>query len=79
MIELVLNKEINGDQLCKEIGADDLYVANGKIIINGIVDKDFAQTKLNAHVPQPTPEPTIEEKLAIVGLNLDDLKAALGL
>lgn len=27
----------------------------------------------------PRPEPTVEEKLASVGLTLDDLKAALGL
>jgi len=29
--------------------------------------------------PTPTPEPTIEDKLASVGLNLTDLKTALGL
>jgi hypothetical protein len=29
--------------------------------------------------PPPAPEPTIEEKLASVGLSIDDLKAALGL
>ena len=79
MIELNLTKEINGDQLCKEIGADDLYVANGKIIILGKVNKDMAQSKLDAHIPQPTPQPTIEEKLQSVGLNLNDLKVALGL
>ena len=79
MIELNLTKEINGDQLCKEIGADDLYVANGKIIIFGKVSKDVAQSKLDAHIPQPTPQPTIEQKLESVGLSLDDLKAALGL
>ena len=27
----------------------------------------------------PPPEPTIQEKLASVGLNIDDLKAALGI
>jgi len=32
-----------------------------------------------AHNPPAPQEPTIEEKLASVGLNLDDLKAALGL
>ena len=79
MIELDLTKEINGDQLCKEIGADDLYVANNKIIILGKVSKDVAQSKLDAHIPQPTPQPTIEQKLESVGLSLDDLKAALGL
>lgn len=29
--------------------------------------------------PPPAPEPTIEEKLASVGLTIDDLKSALGL
>lgn len=29
--------------------------------------------------PTPRPEPTVEEKLASVGLNLNDLKTALGL
>jgi hypothetical protein len=29
--------------------------------------------------PLPEPEPTVEEKLASVGLSIDDLKSALGL
>ena len=29
--------------------------------------------------PSPAPEPTIEEKLASVGLTINDLKSALGL
>jgi hypothetical protein len=29
--------------------------------------------------PPPPPEPTIEEKLASVGLNINDLKQALGI
>lgn len=29
--------------------------------------------------PLPEPEPTVEDKLASVGLNLSDLKSALGL
>lgn len=34
----------------------------------------------NPYVPPPAPpEPTIEEKLASVGLSLDDLKTALGI
>ena len=30
-------------------------------------------------LPEPLPEPTIQEKLASVGLNIDDLKKALGI
>lgn len=34
----------------------------------------------NPYVPPPAPpEPTIEEKLASVGLSIDDLKTALGI
>lgn len=38
-------------------------------------------TEVSAEINNPTPkaEPTIVEKLASVGLNIDDLKAALGL
>lgn len=41
--------------------------------------KNAAQTILDAHVVKPRPEPTVEEKLASVGLKLEDLKSALGL
>ena len=39
----------------------------------------WAQVQAEINNPTPTPEPTVEQKLASVGLNLTDLKAALGL
>lgn len=39
----------------------------------------WAEVKAEIDNPTPTPKPTINEKLAIVGLNLNDLKTALGL
>jgi hypothetical protein len=39
----------------------------------------WAQVQAEINNPTPTPEPTIEQKLASVGLNLEDLKSALGL
>ena len=39
----------------------------------------WAQVEAEINNPTPTPEPTVEEKLASVGLTLDDLKSALGL
>jgi hypothetical protein len=43
-------------------------------------DKAKAEAVVAAHNGTTiAPEPTIEDKLASVGLNLDDLKAALGL
>jgi hypothetical protein len=39
----------------------------------------WAQVEAEINNPTPISEPTVVEKLASVGLNLDDLKAALGL
>ena len=39
----------------------------------------WAQVEAEINNATPTPEPTVEEKLALVGLSLDDLKSALGL
>lgn len=39
----------------------------------------LAAVKAEIANPTPRPEPTVEEKLASVGLNLNDLKTALGL
>lgn len=39
----------------------------------------WSEVKAEIDNPTPIPEPTVEQKLASVGLNLDDLKTALGL
>jgi hypothetical protein len=39
----------------------------------------WSQVEAQINNPAPTPEPTVENKLSSVGLNLEDLKAALGL
>jgi len=39
----------------------------------------WVQVEAEINDPTPQPEPTIEDKLASVGLTLPDLKAALGL
>lgn len=63
-------------------------------IVDGIATGEWIHTEANPeylawlaegnapapYVPPPTaPEPTIEEKLASVGLSIDDLKTALGI
>jgi hypothetical protein len=70
---------LNGDQLQAELSAAEVYVVDGKLVIDS--DKTEAQVKtiLDAHVPVSKPEPTVAQKLESVGLSLDDLKAALGL
>lgn len=58
---------LSGENLEDLIWLDKSPKPSNKEIENAIVN------------PLPEKEPTVEEKLASVGLNLDDLKAALGL
>ena len=56
----------------------DMYIRDGLIVISGDLDEVKAKELLDAH-DGTTTEPTIGEKLASVGLSIDDFKAALGL
>jgi aspartokinase len=78
---------LNGAELQAELANAGIVVdrivieANGELNID-IKSKDAkkAETVIAAHNGNTVaPEPTIEQKLASVGLNLGDLKAALGL
>ena len=82
-----VNKLINLKQLDAEFNHLGLIATlddNGQITEVGLAENNTsteAELKLaiDAHIAVPDPEPTIEEKLASVGLNLEDLKTALGL
>ena len=74
--EFPMPADVNGEQLCKEIGAERVYQIEDKLFIVGDFSVEVAKKGLEDHVPT---KPTIEEKLASVGLTIDDLKAALGL
>jgi hypothetical protein len=76
---LPIPAQLNGDQLQSEIGATNLYVLEDKLVIES--DKTEAQIKgiIAAHVPAPKAEQTVADKLASVGLSIDDLKSVLGL
>ena len=80
------NKEINLYQLDKELGFQGLVAdfndPENKIIKpadNSTVTEAQLKAAIEAHIALPEPEPSIEQKLASVGLNLGDLKIALGL
>ena len=82
----ITNKEINLFQLDQELGGQGLcanLTDSKKKIIQPADGSTITETELEAaieaHVALPEPEPTIEEKLASVGLNVEDLKTALGL
>ena len=82
-----INKPINLEQLDAELNGKGLNASiddDGNIIEVTLADNNDATKEeladaIDAHIAKPTPEPTIEQKLALVGLSLDDLRAALGL
>jgi hypothetical protein len=57
----------------------ELFVRDEEWFVSGADSADKAQALLDAHNPPAPTEPTITNKLASVGLSIDDLKAALGL
>lgn len=83
------DKPVNfeGVQLCDELEAAGISInRETSPLIDGSgvfwldinpADTQKAQDVLNNHRPKPRPEPTIADKLASVGLSLDELKAAI--
>ena len=71
--------KLNGNQLQNELGAESVYLADSDLVIKSDKTKAEIETIISAHNPAEPKEPTIADKLASVGLSIDDLKAALGL
>lgn len=66
----------------KDLGAKEFTLVGDDIEnIVWLTDERFTKAQIKAAIanPLPEPEPTIEDKLASVGLNLTDLKSALGI
>ena len=88
MSKITTTKKINIDQLGHEsqIDMNILSEPTGETIIESSVEQSVLEGFIEAHKADdkwinptpPKPEPTVAEKLASVGLSLDDLKAALG-
>ena len=88
MITFTKPQNLNGKELLAELSAVGILVeglpvddGEGNLILN-IASKDEARAAevVAAHNGTTVaPQPTIEDKLASVGLSLPDLKAALGL
>lgn len=89
MIYINLDKAINGELLKKELFAQGLdtdvvvytFDDGQKIQLNNVQEDDraLAQSIYSSHNPPAPIEPTVQEKLASVGLSIDDLKQALSL
>jgi len=79
---------LNGAELLEELNSAGVVITN-KAVVDGnddlwldILNKDKVKATAIVAAHNGTtvaPEPTVEQKLASVGLNLEDLKAALGL
>jgi hypothetical protein len=88
MIQFNLPKNLNGAELLDELKAASIDVdglpfidENGNFWL-GVKENDKAKTEAIVKTHNGTtvaPEPTVSQKLASVGLSIDDLKAALGL
>lgn len=88
MIKFDKPENLNGTELLAELNAAGISITeipmvdgDGKLWLD-IADKDKAKatTIVTAHNGTTVaPEPTIVQKLESVGLNIEDLKAALGL
>jgi hypothetical protein len=72
------NKPLSSEKFHAETGWHLNTLDAHKLVITGDCTKEQALAALQAH-DGTMPEKTVEEKLASVGLNLNDLKTALGL
>ena len=57
----------------------ELFILGEDLFVSGDCTREEAEAALAAHNPVAPQETTIDDKLASVGLSVDDLKAALGL
>ena len=73
------NKYVNSIIFTEQNKDKSLFAINGDFYIAGCSSQTEADALIDAHNPPAPKEPTVEEKLASVGLSLIDLKAALGL
>jgi len=87
MGKITTSKKINIDQLGHESQIDLNIISQptGETIIESSVTQNVLEGFVEAHNaddnwvnPTPKIEPTIADKLAGMGLSIDDLKAALG-
>lgn len=89
MIKFDKPNNLNGSELVNELKVVGIEIGKGFPLVdaNGDLwldisakDKTKAQAIVDSHNGTiVAPEPTVADKLASVGLNLDDLKSALGI
>ena len=76
-------KTINLAQLDREMKANGLNMesdGNEHLIscLNSAISDEVLQKAIDAHIAQPEPTPSPEQKLSSLGLTVEDLKSILG-
>jgi hypothetical protein len=73
------NKPVHSTIFFQETGFNLFTKDDGFFYVSGCDSQEQANAAIAAHNPPAPTEPTVEEKLASVGLSVDDLKSALGI
>ena len=68
-------KKVLNSEIFKFETGFDLYQREDKLVINGDCTKAEAEALLAAHNPPAPTELTVEEKLALIGLSVEELRA----
>lgn len=71
------NKPLSTDKFAEENPGFSLFQLGDKLFISGDCSQAEAQAMLDAHNPPAPTEPTVADKLASVGLDFEELKAAI--
>jgi hypothetical protein len=74
--QVKVNKRVDSLIFEKETGLF-LFKRDNDFFVGGAESQEQAQSLVDAHNPPEPTEPTIADKLASVGLSLDELKAAI--
>ena len=77
--EFLIPANLNGDQLKKELGCDEVYVRDDKLVIGGDLTEAQAAAGIAAHKPITAPN-TTEAKAALLvklGITADEAKLLL--
>jgi len=71
--------QLNGEQLCKELSAEMVYINDDLLYVVGDLTEAQAKAGIAAHKPITPPDNSVAKAalLAKLGINEDDLKTLL--
>jgi hypothetical protein len=77
--EFAIPTELNGEQLKAELGCDEVYIRDDKLVIGGDLTEAQAKAGIAAHKPITPPDTTAAKAavLAKLGISADEAKLLL--